>query len=51
LKIKSKTWKKYTEDLFDFDAKDINESEFKITQNDYISYIYTESKIYITKLK
>ena len=50
MKINAKTWKKYTEDLFDFDAKDVNEEEFKITQNDYINYIYTESKLIKIKL-
>lgn len=49
LKLNSKTWKKYTEDLFDFEAKEMRENEFKINQGDFTFYLHTESKLKILK--
>jgi hypothetical protein len=46
LKINSKTWKKYTEDLFDFEADDMIENELKVNQTDFNHFIYTESNLY-----
>ena len=44
LKINSKTWKKFTEDLFDFEAEDMTLREFKINKSDISSFLYIESK-------
>ena len=53
LKINTKTWKKYTEDLFDFEAEDMSQNEFKINQNDYNCFLYHEGiyLIYYNKNK
>jgi hypothetical protein len=47
LKIYTKTWKKYTEDLFDFEAEDMTYNDFKLNQNDSYCYIYTEGNLII----
>ena len=37
------TWKKYTEDLFDFETKDLEQKEFNLINTGKISFIYSES--------
>ena len=37
------TWKKYTEDLFDFETKDLEQKEFNLLNTGKISFIYSES--------
>ncbi len=43
LNVKCETWKKFTEDLFDFETKELEEKEFTLKNNDKIIFVYTDS--------
>ncbi len=47
MQIQFKTWKKETEDLFDFETKDVESSEFKITNDGSNHYLYVRSNFII----
>lgn len=49
LSIQTKTWLKDTEDLFDFEAKDIHKESFEIKKSDKASFLLSQDDMIILK--